>query len=401
MDDISSTREVETSERMNKTFVSTLVLGNLVTAFPMLVTSLLLIEISQSFGIEVGTANQIRTVGSIASLIMGLLMSGLNIRFRHKSLYVVGLGLMCLSALLIPFAPTFIILLGVFALQGVSLAMVRPIGQSLVGRFFSLQQRPKIMGYLIVGMASAYLVGSPLTSIISNWKLMFSIILFPFSLITFFLAFKGIPPTPKSPSSNQQYQKAFKEVLFNKSALACLIGGVLWIMPTNAVIVSLSSSFYRQVFLVNKLFMSFAFIVVSLITIFGSLVGGKVVNRFGRKRLTVISAFILGAIPFFYINIPNLWLSLIAWSVGAFFVGLINTAYSSLALEQAPDFRGTMMSLSEVSRYVAQALGNALAGFLLLAFNYSVVSFLGIFSLVGAFIFQFFTIELNKQELET
>ena len=78
-------------------------------------------------------------------------------------------------------------------------------------------------------------------------------------------------------------------------------------------------------------------------------------------------------------------------------MGVWNTAYGSLALEQAPDNRGTMMSLSEVSMYAAIAIGNALAGMLLVAFNYKVVSLMGIFSIIGAIVFHFFTIDPTQQ----
>jgi len=65
MNDVSSHREEKlqeettTSDRLSKTFVSTLVLANLATALPVLISSLLLIEISQSFGIEVGIAGKV------------------------------------------------------------------------------------------------------------------------------------------------------------------------------------------------------------------------------------------------------------------------------------------------------------------------------------------------------
>lgn len=386
------------SESLNKTFVAALVLANLVTAIPILVTSLLLIEISRTFRIEIGAANQLPTVASTTSLIMGLLMGGLSIRFNHKSLYLVGLAFLCLSSLGCYLSPSFIVLLLAFAVYGISRAMVRPIGQALIGRFVSLQQRPTITGYHIAGMASAYLVGSSLTNVISDWRLMFLVLILPLTSVTFVLALKGVPSTPKSDSSSQQYQQAFKAVLFNKSALACFIGRLLYTMPVNAVGLSLASSFYRQIFLVDKVFMSLAFIGGSMTVVVGSLVGGKVVNRVGRKRLTVITSFLLGAVIISYINIPNLWVSIIVWMISGFANGIFNTAYTSLALEQAPDNRATMMSLSEVFFYVAIAVGNALAGMLLLAFNYEIVSLMGIFSFIGAFIFHIFTIDPTNQE---
>ena len=186
-------------------------------------------------------------------------------------------------------------------------------------------------------------------------------------------------------------------MLFNRSALACLIGNVLVVMPRNAVLLSLSSSFYRQTFLVDKLFMSFAFIGASIISIVGSLVGGSLANKVGRKRLTVISSLLLGVVALAFINMPDLGLSLMVWMIGAFFMGVVNTAYNSLALEQAPDNRATMMSLSEVSMYAAIAVDNAFAGVLLLAFNYNIVSLLGLLSFIGTIVFYFFTIDPTQQ----
>jgi predicted MFS family arabinose efflux permease len=387
-----------TSKSLSKTFVAIMVFANLVSSIPILITSLLLIEISQTFGIEVGTANQLPTIASITSVIMGLLMGGLSIRFNHKSLYLVGLAFLCLSSLGSYVSPSFIVLLLAFGVYGISRAIVRPIGQALIGRFVSLQQRPTITGYFIAGMASAYLVGSSLTNVISDWRLMFLLFLLPLTSVTFVLALKGIPTTSTNDASSQQYQQAFKAVLFNKSALACFIGRLLYTIPVNAVGLSLASSFYRQIFLVDKAFMSIAFIGGSLTVVVGSLVGGRLVNRVGRKRLTVITSFLLGAVIISYINIPNLWVSIIVWMISGLANGIFNTAYTSLALEQAPDNQATMMSLSEVFFYVAIAVGNALAGMLLLAFNYEIVSLMGILSCIGAFIFHVFTIDPTNQD---
>jgi DHA1 family inner membrane transport protein len=378
-------------DQVSTPFVSTLALSNLVTAFPITVTSLLLIEISQSFGVEVGAANQVRAAASTAAVVMGLIMGGLSVRFNHKALFLVGLGLLGLSAACCALAPTFLVLLVAYGVYGVSQATVRPIAHALIGRFVSLQQRPKVTSYLIVGMASAYLVGSALVNVISEWRLMFLAALLPLAVATLVLAVVSIPATPTSHVASPQYRRAFTDVLFNRSALACLIGGVLYLMPTNAVLASLSVSFFRQIYGVEKFFMSVAVLGISSIAIVGSLVGGRLVNRIGRKRVTTLSAFLLGVFTLLLINVPTLWGALIVWTIAGFFMGSIRTSLASLSLEQAPAFRATMMSLSEVSLNLAQALGNALAGLLLLAFNYHVVSLMGVFAIIGAGIFHVFT----------
>jgi predicted MFS family arabinose efflux permease len=386
-----------TSTRLNKGFVSALVLANLVSALPVLITSLLLIEISQSFGIEVGIAGQVRSVASTASVVMGLLMGGLSIRYNHKSLYILGLGLLSISALCSYFTPTFIILLAAFALFGLSRTIIRPIGYALMGRFIPLQQRPKVTSYQVVGMASAYLVGSSLVSIIGDWRLMFLVLLLPLALINLVLAMKSIPSTPSDTSSSKEYQQAFKDVLFNKSALACLIAYTLVHMGGNTLVATFSASFFRQTFLIDTAFVSFAFMGASSMTIVGSLMGGRLVNRFGRKPVTVFSALLVGVLSILYVNVTHLWASLVLWFVDGLFVGIVMTAYNSLALEQAPAYRSTMMSLSEVSLFGGVAIGSALGGVLLLAFNYQILGLLGIFVLIGSLLFHFFTIDPTQQ----
>ncbi len=122
-------------------------LSNFVSGFPHLITSLLLIEISFSFEVSVGVTAQVKTVAFIVSVIMGLLMGGLSVKFRHKSLLVMGLVFLCVSAVGCFLAPSLIMLLFAFSLAGISTAMVRPMGQALVGRHFILEQKPKVVGF--------------------------------------------------------------------------------------------------------------------------------------------------------------------------------------------------------------------------------------------------------------
>ena len=69
------------------------------------------------------------------------------------------------------------------------------------------------------------------------------------------------------------------------------------------------------------------------------------------------------------------------------------SAFNSLALEQVPDFRGTMMSLSQVSQNAGQAIGTALSGVILVVYDYEFLSILGGFAIIAAIIFQFLTVD--------
>ena len=377
--------------------ITSLILPRLVIMIPGLIISLLLIEIAFSFDIEVGVAGQLGTTASIVSAIMALLMGVLSVRYRHKSLLLAGLAFLAVASLGCYLTPNFVLLLVVFSLTGISMAMVQPMSQALIGSLFSVGERPKVIGYLMAGMALSYVIGSPVINVIDDWRLAFALFMFPLTLLSIFLAIKGVPSTSSSNPSSQRYIQGFKEVLQNKSAIACVIANVLSIMAIR-VFGFYSIPFYRQQFLVDKTFMTFLVSSVSLIFVVGSVICGRLVNRFGRKKLTVIGAFLNGVLVFALINVPSLWLSLILFYTTGFTSTMRSTAYSSLTLEQVPEYRGTMISFSQFSTNVAGALGTGLGGLILVAFDYGHMGFLGILSIIAAFVFHFFTRDPTKQE---
>ena len=136
---------------------------------------------------------------------------------------------------------------------------------------------------------------------------------------------------------------------------------------------------------------------IAFIFVVGGVIGGRLVNRVGRKQLTVICALITGVLTVASINVPSLWLSLVFLIIATFTTSVKNTGYDSLTLEQVPEYRGTMMPLSQFSSNVAMALGNGLGGLILVAFDYGHMGVLGITAIIAAFIFHFFTKNPTQQ----
>jgi predicted MFS family arabinose efflux permease len=376
--------------------IPSLILPYLVSMIPNLIISLLIIEIAFSFDIEVGVAGQLGTTTSIVSAIMALLMGVLSVRYRHKSLLIAGLAFLTVSSLGCFVTPNFGLLLVVFSLTGISMAMVQPMSQALIGNLFSVEERPKVLGYLMGGMALSYVIGPPIISFIDDWRLAFLVFALPLTLFSIFLAFIRVPSATNSNPLSQRYLQGFKKVLRNKSAIACIVANILTVMAMR-VLNFYGIPFYRQQFLVDKTFMSVIVSGVSLMYIPGSLIGARLVNRFGRKRLTITSSFLLGVAALSFTNIPNPWITLMVWITSAFFMGSRSTAYNSLALEQVPEYRGTMMSFSQFSMNVAGALGTGIGGLILIAFDYGTMGILGVSAIIAAFTFHFFTIDPTQQ----
>jgi predicted MFS family arabinose efflux permease len=372
--------------------IPSLILSNYIAAIPQLVISLLLVEIALSFNVEVGIAGQLGTTQSIASAIMALLMGVLSVKFRHKSLLLVGMASASVAALGCYVSPSFVLLLAMIAVTGISIAMMRPMSQALTGNLFTVQERPKVIGYLTAGGAISYIIGPPIIAALTEWRLAFLFFMFPLSLLGLGFAFMGIPSTSRSTSSTQHFFQGFQAVFQHKSAIACVVANVLFTIAFK-VVNFYGIPFYRQVFAVDATTMSLIISGATVGYVISSVLGGRLVNRFGRKPITVLSVLSTGVLTVAFLNVPSLWLSLGLWFMSGITTGIGYAAYNSLALEQVPGYRGTMMSLSEFSFNFATAVSNGVGGVILIAFDYGTMGGLGITAIIAAIIFHVFTID--------
>jgi predicted MFS family arabinose efflux permease len=178
------------------------------------------------------------------------------------------------------------------------------------------------------------------------------------------LAFYGIPATPKKNPieaiGRNAYLRSFKQVLLNKSAVACLFGTMFFY--GSSVWSFFAATFWRQQF--HLLVESVAVITLGITLVFaaGSLVGGRLVNRVGRKRLLILTGGIRSLLIPLIVLMPDFYLALLMCFLASAFGGLALAAGPSLTLEQAPESRGTMMSINTVFGSLGGAIGASLGG---------------------------------------
>jgi len=282
-------------------------------------TGLLLIDISLTFGCDVGVMGQINTVYYLAAVVFGLFMGVLNVRFRHKSLLMVGLLFVGISALGCYLASTFNLMLILYSFSGVGMAMVSPMAISLTGEHLPLEKRGNAIGWIVAGGALSYVIGAPIIGFIAglgDWRSVLLVFVIPISLASFLLAFIGIPSTTGSlqPTTHKgTYLESFKEVLSNRSSVACLAGSIILRSIAWMVILVYGISFFRERFLTpegSEGSASVIMLIAALLYTLGSLVCGRFLNRFGRKPLTVLATLLAGIFTIAFIFVSNLWFSL-------------------------------------------------------------------------------------------
>jgi predicted MFS family arabinose efflux permease len=388
-------------------FLLSLALAYFATVTLDVLPNLLLIDIASTFQATLGATSQIRTFMSAAAFVSALLMGVLSVRFKHKSLLLAGVLFMLISSLGCFFAPTLSWMQIFYSLNGAGSAMVLPMALALVGDFLPLEKRAKAVGYIVAMAPLSFLVSIPITGFLADfggWRLVPLLFAMPFSVMGLFFAFFGLRSLPHEQPlavTKAAYLRSFKQVFLSKSATACLVGNILRTAAYNATAL-FGISFYRQRFLITLNFGIGLMLGGTLLFTLGSVIAGRLANRFGRKPLTVSASFLSGVFIMCFFLMPNFWMALPFDFSGMFLAGMAFSAATSLSLEQAPKSRGTMMSLNSAFTAVGVSLAAAVGGAVLDLFSYETMGLtLGATGVIAAAVFYFLTKDPSRLLLAT
>ena len=327
-----------------------------------------IVDIAATFGVLPGTVGQLNSIIAITSVVTALLLAAFGARFKYKTLVMIGVSFIAVCAIGLFLAPSFPMVQLIVLLNGAGSVLIVVTSQTFIGNSYPLEKKAKAIGWIAATGTLANAVGAPLVGFmtgIGSWRSSLIWFMLPtavVSLIFVFLAFPYNPPEPKMNIKKEPFMKGFKQVLTNKSAVACLTSAFLGSAFVFGGVV-FEVTFLRQVFLVSP---SLAALVGTLVgTAFitvGALVGGQVVNRVGRKRLAVAASFLAGLFMLLSFFMQDLGIFLALRWTASFLVGILLAAASNLTLEQVPMLRGTTMSLASAFSGIGTALGVTLAG---------------------------------------
>ena len=321
---------------------------------------------------SVGVAGQIGTVNSAAEAVFAVLMGFLAVRFRHKPLFLVGILLVAVSAVGNFLAPTFIVMQVFFAVEGIGSVIVAITGLALIGDMLPSDKKAKVVSYALSAVFFGGIVGAPIIGLVTSfggWRYSFLLYALPVSVVCLVMAFFGIPSVPRKQqvaTRKENYIGSFKQVLLNKSAFSCLVSQLL---SVTQIVGIYAVAFFQGQFLVP--ISSAVYIVMGSASfmIVGSLVAGRSVNRFGRKRMTIVGSTLDGVFLIGVFLVPNLWAALAFNFVHVLFGAMAISAFNCLALDQVPQSRGTMMSLTSVFGKIGNTIAAAVGGLVLVLFS--------------------------------
>jgi predicted MFS family arabinose efflux permease len=358
-------------ESQKRWFVPSLAIASLATALSNTLLTLLLLEIAQTFQVNEGVAAQLRTVNAAAEVVFALLMSFLAVKFRNKTLLLVGVFSTAVSALGSFFAPTLDLMLFFSFMEGAGTVMVSIMAFTIVGDSLPQEKKATAVSLIVAVSFLSTLIGTPVINLLADvggWRFPYLLLVFPFSIVGLLLALFGVPSSKskKPVDSKQTYVRNFKQVILNRSAASCVIGNLFF---TGTAVTLFALAFFRQNFFLQREDTVYITLVSASIYIVGSLVTSKLGNRLATKSMTVMSTFGCGLFTILMFFASNLWLSLAFNFLRVWFTGMTASAYQCLALEQVPESRSTMLSLNRLFTGIGYTIAPAIGGTLLVMFS--------------------------------
>jgi predicted MFS family arabinose efflux permease len=348
-------------------------------ASPMAILGILLVDIGNAFNRPVAVVGQIQTLSSTVAVVFALFMGILSVKYNHRKLLLAGLIAYNIAALGSGLSPNYTILLLLFSLIGIGTAMVGPMTATIVTDLYSPEKRGSILGYLMASLSISYIIGAVVIGYAAElfgWRMAFLGYAFPLFLVSLILSLYALPSRIGKESQEErsrEYLDGFKAIRENKSAMAAL--GVVVLANASWQSVGLySTAFIRTQYDLSTGSASIMMLIAALLFTLGAVASGRMLNRYGRKKIAVITAILAGVTAMFFTLMPNLWLCQILVWLSALFVGMRVTAFTTLELEQVPEFGGTMMSVDSAFSSLGSALGSIVGGAALQFSGYGLMS---------------------------
>ncbi len=349
-------------------------------------------DIASTFKVPVALVLQLNTVNYAGMFIFSLLMGALAVRFRLRHLILAGVVFVVVSAVGNSMAQDFLTMTAFFLLEGVGSVIFFVMGATLFGNVYRPDRRAKAISYTMSAAWATALFGptvSGFLATLAGWQSNFILWVLPWSLAGLGLAYFTVP---KSNVTHADVEKvsiggAFKSVLKNRSATAILTANILAVAGVEVGVFAIP--FYRNPNGFNLPLASAVGWVTTVAAIFvvGTLVGGRLVSRFGAKPMAVICTLLTGVFTMIFFFIPYLPITLFVDSLHVIFAAMALPAYACLALAQVTKSRGTMMSLNQsmdnLGKMIAPAIGGVILAVTLEVYGY-VGLLLGGLSVVSA-----------------
>ena len=350
-------------KRDTKWITAALALSTASTGPQIVALSLLMPEISAALDASVPQLGQLNTAFSIVAIAGSIAMGAITVRYPPKRLLVAGISALLIGIIGASLSTGLTQMVLFFVLYGVGTSLTLPI-VSILLTLYPQQQRTTALGRIYSGRSLTSILATPIIGLLASlygWRTGYIGFGAPLILLAVILVSAKIPEQPTS-QGNVDLMSGFRKIAANRSALACITGAALSLAFFNSLMVFNGSYMRNNLGLsleTASLAMSVTFIAIAV----GQVISGTLADRLGIKTTTWLSTLIggLSLLLYFSVKLP-VAVAILASAIGTGMAGTTMTTMATLALEQVPDSRGTMMSLNSAAMNVGAMLSTVIGG---------------------------------------
>ncbi len=351
------------TERDTKWVTAALALSTASTGPQIVALSLLMPEITAALNATVPQLGQLNTAFSVVAIIGSIAMGAITVRYPPKRLLVTGITALLAGIIGTSLSTSFTQMVLFFVLYGVGTSLTLPI-VSIMLTLYPQQERTTALGRIYSGRSLTSILATPVIGFIAalhGWRAGYVGFGAPLILIAVIMVSAKVPEQHTS-SGDVDLMSGFRKIAANRSALACLTGAALSLAFFNSLMVFNGTYMRNNLGLsleTASLAMSVTFIAVAV----GQVLSGAFANRIGIKTTTWLSTLIGGVSLFLYFSVSlPVPIAILASAIGTGMAGTTMTTMATLALEQVPDSRDTMMSLNSAAMNTGGMLSTVIGG---------------------------------------
>jgi EmrB/QacA subfamily drug resistance transporter len=185
-------------QKSQKAVISLLFVGVLMGALDISIVGPAIPSIESYLKLDPRFSGWIFSIYVLFNLIGISLFARLSDIFGRRNIYVAALAIFAVGSLVVSFSDNFNVLLTGRAIQGFGASGIFPVASALVGDLFPPEKRGRILGLIGAVFGLAFLMGPFIAGVLLHyfeWHVLF-IINLPVSLVLIYYSFKILPSVP-------------------------------------------------------------------------------------------------------------------------------------------------------------------------------------------------------------